>query len=176
MGTGGVRSAMDVFVYGTLTDPARAGAVLEEFTFAGSAELVGLQRVDGEYPTLAPGGSVTGRILRTDAVARLDRYEGVDRGLYVRVSVPVERAASDTDSDPDPDPDSDRTVETYVGDPTALDAPAEWPGSGPFPDRVAAYLSSANVAVRIGSEAAPIGQGDESDAHPAPDASDEGDE
>ncbi|WP_459193447.1 gamma-glutamylcyclotransferase [Halosimplex sp. J119] len=44
---------MRAFVYGTLTDPERAGAVLNEFVYRGPAVLDGLQRVDGEYPTLA---------------------------------------------------------------------------------------------------------------------------
>jgi hypothetical protein len=30
------------------------------------ATLHGLHRVEGQYPTLAPGGSVAGRVLRTE--------------------------------------------------------------------------------------------------------------
>lgn len=127
---------MDVFVYGTLTEPAQASAVLDAFEYRGPATLDGLHRVDGRYPTLAPGGEVDGRVLRTDDVAALDRYEGVDRGLYVRVSVP---AGDDLDAE---------TVETYVGDPDALGAPADWPGDGDFAERVRSYLSANEVAVR----------------------------
>lgn len=79
---------MFVFVYGTLTEPERVSSVLETTrtdaadAFVGPATLEGLHRVDGRYPTLAPGGSVDGRLLTVDetALARLDRYEGVDRG------------------------------------------------------------------------------------------------
>ncbi|PSQ46173.1 gamma-glutamylcyclotransferase, partial [Halobacteriales archaeon SW_6_65_15] len=56
---------MDVFVYGTLTDPAQVARVVSEFEFRGSATLDGLHRVEGEYPTLAPCGEVSGRVLRT---------------------------------------------------------------------------------------------------------------
>ena len=126
---------MDVFVYGTLTDPDTAAAVLDTFEYRGAAELVGLRRVDGRYPTLAPGGTTTGRLLRTPEVAALDAYEGVDRGLYCRQSVPLA--------------DGTGTVECYVGDPAALDAPVEWPGGGPFRDRVAQYCDRDDVVVRV---------------------------
>lgn len=154
-----------VFVYGTLTDPGRAGAVLDGLDYRGRAVLDGLCRVEGTYPTLAPGGSVEGRILATDDVAALDRYEGVDEGLYVRVSVPFvagdgggagddgtsadSATGGDTATD-DAAVDADRTVETYVGDPGRLDAPAEWPGEGAFPQRVRAYLAKHAVVVRGG--------------------------
>ncbi|USZ66721.1 gamma-glutamylcyclotransferase [Halorussus salilacus] len=63
---------MDAFVYGTLTDPERVARVVSAFEFRGDAVLDGLHRVEGEYPTLAPGGSVRGRILRTPDVEALD--------------------------------------------------------------------------------------------------------
>lgn len=125
---------MDVFVYGTLVEPETAGSVLTAFEYDGAATLVGLDRVDGAYPTLAPGGTTDGRLLVTDETATLDRYEGVDRGLYTRVSLPVENGEG--------------TVECYVGDPTALEAPAEWPGTGPFPERVRRYCRDNDVRVR----------------------------
>ncbi len=44
---------MDVFVYGTLTEPERAGELLDSFAFVGPARLEGLRVVEGRYPTLA---------------------------------------------------------------------------------------------------------------------------
>jgi gamma-glutamylaminecyclotransferase len=124
---------MECFVYGTLTDSETAESVLDSVECRGSATLSGLQRVEGEYPTLVPGGSVTGRILATDEVTALDRYEGVDSGLYVRVSVPRETGGS---------------VETYVGNPDPLGVPDEWAGEGAFEQRVRAYLDEYEVLVR----------------------------
>lgn len=122
----------DVFVYGTLTEPDRVAEILESFVYVGPARLEGLHVVSGRYPTLAPGGQTAGRLLRTDEIDRLDAYEGVDRGLYVRRSVP--RADDDT-------------VELYVGNPDRFDADVEWPGDGPFADRVDAYLANTDVRV-----------------------------
>jgi gamma-glutamylcyclotransferase (GGCT)/AIG2-like uncharacterized protein YtfP len=126
---------MQVFVYGTLTDPETAGRVLDTFEYAGAATLVGLHRVAGRYPTLAPGGRTEGRILTTPEIDALDRYEGVDRGLYVRQPVPLA------------DADTSDTVSCYVCDPELLDAPAEWPGDGPFEARVVRYVREEGVAV-----------------------------
>lgn len=126
-----------VFVYGTLTDPERAGRVLGrasevgrptrgggiDYEYVGKATIEGLRRVEGEYPTLVPGGSVEGRLLRTTpgGIERLDTYEGVDRGLYVRVPIPREEGGR---------------AWTYVGDPDRLEVNADWPGEGPFQVRV----------------------------------------
>lgn len=116
---------MRTFVYGTLTDPDRARAVDPDATFGPEATLSGVARVEGHYPTLVPGDSVVeGRVLDADAAA-LDAYEGVDRGLYARVSVPVAGGG---------------TVETYVGDPAALGVDAAWPGEGTLAERAGAYL------------------------------------
>ncbi|NHN46760.1 gamma-glutamylcyclotransferase [Halostella sp. JP-L12] len=127
---------MDVFVYGTLTDETRASDLLDDYEFRGPARVEGFERVDGEYPTLAPApeGSLDGRILRTDDVDALDAYEGVDRGLYVRVSLPG----------PDGEP-----VATYVGDPERLGvgAAVEWLGSGPFAERVRRYVRATDAVV-----------------------------
>ncbi|MDG5775659.1 gamma-glutamylcyclotransferase family protein [Haloarculaceae archaeon H-GB2-1] len=128
---------MDFFVYGTLTDADRAAAVCSSVEFLDDAMLDGLHRVDGRYPTLAPGGSVEGRILRTDAVDALDRYEGVDRRLYVRVAVPRTDGGE---------------VQTYVGDPDRLGIDVEWPGDGPFDERVDGYLRDADVTVEPTTE------------------------
>lgn len=136
---------MDCFAYGTLTDPDRAGSVLDGFEYRGEAVLDGLHRVEGRYPTLAPGGTTVGRILRTEDVAALDSYEGVDRGLYVRVAVPgygTRAGAGDGTHD------YGGEVQVYVGDPARLDADAEWPGDGPFEERVERYLREADVEVR----------------------------
>jgi gamma-glutamylaminecyclotransferase len=126
---------MLVFVYGTLTDRHTAASILEEFEYEGFATLSGLHRVDGKYPTLAPGGQVEGRLLRTDEIDRLDAYEGVDRGLYVRVSVPVEG------------PGDRESAAVYVGDPTTLDAPDLWLGPEPFPACVTNHLDTFAVTI-----------------------------
>jgi gamma-glutamylcyclotransferase (GGCT)/AIG2-like uncharacterized protein YtfP len=126
---------MDVFVYGTLTEPERVGAVLDSFVFVGAAVLEGCHPVAGRYPTLAPGGETAGRLLRTAEVDALDAYEGVDSGLYVRVSAPR------TDGG---------TVDVYVGDPDALasEESITWPGTGPFAERVRRYFDGGEAVVR----------------------------
>ncbi|TKX68596.1 gamma-glutamylcyclotransferase family protein [Halorubrum sp. GN11GM_10-3_MGM] len=129
---------MDVFVYGTLTEPERVAAVADSFVFVGPATLTGLQLVEGRYPTLAPGGETAGRLLRTEAVDALDAYEDVDGGLYVREPVPLDAPA-----------DYPETAAVYVGDPERLDADATWPGSGPFADRVRSVLDERDVRVRL---------------------------
>ena len=125
---------MDVFVYGTLTDPASVASVVDEFAFGPDAELRGLHRVEGRYPTLAPGGRTAGRILRVDDVAAVDTYEGVEGGLYVRVAVALVG--------------TDETVAVYVGDPSRLDADATWPGARAFAERVRSHLAERDVVVR----------------------------
>jgi gamma-glutamylcyclotransferase (GGCT)/AIG2-like uncharacterized protein YtfP len=147
---------MDVFVYGTLTEPERVATVLDSYVFVGPATLAGLRPVEGRFPTLAPGGETAGRLLRTDETAALDEYEGVDDGLYHRVSVPLDAPAGHPDR-----------AALYVGDPDRLDADATWPDAtgsdggrpagssdpdGGFAARVAAYLERADVRVRLTSE------------------------
>jgi gamma-glutamylcyclotransferase (GGCT)/AIG2-like uncharacterized protein YtfP len=126
---------MDVFVYGTLTEPERVASVVDSFVFVGSAVLEGCHPVSGRYPTLAPGGETAGRLLRTDDIDSLDEYERVDSDLYVRV------AARRTDGG---------TAAVYVGDPDRLDAAesVEWPGSGPFAERVRRYFDADSAVVR----------------------------
>lgn len=148
---------MDVFVYGTLTEPTRVREVLDSFAFVGAATLTGLRVVEGRYPTLAPPRSVAGdaddqtgsstahgiddavggRLLRTDEMDALDAYERVDDDLYVRVSVPLI----------DADGDHAGTVAVYVGDPDRLAADATWPGDGPFPRRVRRTVADLDVTV-----------------------------
>lgn len=125
---------METFVYGTLTDSGTAARMLDEFTYRDRATLHGLRRVDGRYPTLAPGGSTVGRILSTPQRDTLDRYEGVDRGLYVRCQLPAQGLDVDT-------------VHCYVGDPNVLDAPAQWPGDESFGERVRRYCRDNAVHV-----------------------------
>ncbi|MBZ6494178.1 gamma-glutamylcyclotransferase family protein [Natrinema longum] len=141
---------MLVFVYGTLTDPARVTAVLElepaaaADRFVDHATLEGLHRVDGRYPTLVPGGSVDGRLLAVDGteLAALDRYEGVERGLYVRVAVPM---AVDDGGEGVAEGDQ---CWAYVGKPDRLDVVATWPGGGSFRERVRSVVSRTGIAVR----------------------------
>ncbi|WP_332897731.1 gamma-glutamylcyclotransferase family protein [Haladaptatus sp. CMSO5] len=126
---------MDVFVYGTLTDPDTVSEVVASYEFVCDARLDGLRRVEGTYPTLAPapGDSVTGKLLRTADIRSLDAYEGVESGLYVRVGVPF----------------TDHSVAVYVGDPDRLDVAESvaWPGDDSFEARVRRYL--AENAVRV---------------------------
>ncbi|SIR56862.1 Gamma-glutamyl cyclotransferase, AIG2-like [Haladaptatus litoreus] len=124
---------MLVFVYGTLTDPNRVDSVVETFDFVGDAVLSGLHRVDGEYPTLAPGGETKGRLVETPDMAMLDAYEGVGRGLYVRVAVPMEETE----------------VAVYVGDPTRLGVkkPVSWPDGETFEQRVRRYVREEGVQI-----------------------------
>ncbi|WP_424014075.1 gamma-glutamylcyclotransferase family protein [Halorubrum xinjiangense] len=129
---------MDVFVYGTLTEPERVAEVLDSYVFVGPATLDGLRLVEGRYPTLAPGGETAGRLLRTDEVDALDAYEDVDGGLYVRETVPLDAPSEYPDA-----------TAVYVGDPDRLDADATWPGSGSFADRVRSVLDERDVRVRL---------------------------
>ncbi|WP_458186470.1 gamma-glutamylcyclotransferase family protein [Haladaptatus sp. NG-WS-4] len=126
---------MLVFVYGTLTDPERVVSVVESFEFVGDAVLSGMHRVDGRYPTLAPGGETDGRLLETDDVDALDAYEGVKRGLYVRVAVPTK------DGTP---------VAVYVGNPDRLGVTesVSWSGSGAFERRLRRFADERDVHVR----------------------------
>lgn len=129
-----------MFVYGTLTDPERARAVLErDPEFVASAGLDGCRRVEGAYPTLVPGGDCRGRLLRVDRpdLHRLDAYEGVVDGLYTRISAPFVTGGAHVG-----------TAETYVGDPERLDAPGSWPGEGAFAERVRRYVQAEDVVVR----------------------------
>lgn len=122
-----------VFVYGTLTDPARVDRVLDDWRFDDDAVLTGAHRVEGRYPTLAPGGEVTGRLLVTSELPTLDTHERVTDGLYVRVPVPLVDGGD---------------CWCYVGDPDRLDAPATWPGEGDLAERVRASLEAAGATVR----------------------------
>lgn len=148
---------MDIFVYGTLTDHDTAATVLDSFEYRGPAVLEGLHRVDGRYPTLAPGGEVDGRLLVTEQVDALDRYEGVDDGLYVRISIPrgsddiaAPRRGTDEPAHNDVAVQSANhaPVQTYVGAPGRLGVADEWPGEGPFGERVRRYVDEHEIVLR----------------------------
>ncbi len=134
------RDPVQVFAYGTLTDPDQLAAVLgdREWTSRGPAILEGLHRIEGRYPTLTPGGTVEGQLYAVDqrGMTALDRYEGVPTGLYVRLSVPVAN--------------TDETAAVYVGDPDrlAVSEPCAWPTGPPFPTQVRRYCHRNDVMVR----------------------------
>jgi len=141
-----------VFVYGTLTDPEQVSRLLGAYTFGPAAVCHGLQRVDGRYPTLVPGGRVGGRLVETAEIGRLDRYEGLDRGLYCRRSVPLTvRPASDrgTKREVDRTAFDVETAAVYIGDPNrvGVSEPTEWPGTGPFESRVSEYIAANEVRI-----------------------------
>jgi gamma-glutamylcyclotransferase (GGCT)/AIG2-like uncharacterized protein YtfP len=92
----------DLFVYGTLTDPAERQQILGHPSTLVPASLRGYRRRDGRYPYLvkADGNEVRGSIVRDlgdEDFARLDAYEVVNakfvagalRRLYRRKSVEV---------------------------------------------------------------------------------------
>jgi gamma-glutamylcyclotransferase (GGCT)/AIG2-like uncharacterized protein YtfP len=109
--------------------------VLGHADFGPDARLVGLRRVESRYPTLAPGGETEGRVLRLAEgdLDTLDAYEGLDRGLYVRVRVPSDRGE----------------VWTYVGDPDALGVDVTWPGDGVLRNRVERFVEERDVRVEL---------------------------
>lgn len=139
-----------VFVYGTLTDPDQVSTVVDQYTLGPPAVCEGLQRLDGQYPTLAPGGRTDGRLLATPELALLDSYEGLDRGLYCRVSVPL---STDGPTTTTTSPFSAETAEVYVGRQRLLgvETPVGWPGAGGFEQRVQRYVDSHSVRVKTNS-------------------------
>jgi len=139
-----------VFVYGTLTDREQVSTLLAKYTFGPSAICHGLHRVDSRYPTLVPGGEVTGRLLSTPELDRLDRYEGVDRGLYCRVRLPLESASSDV-SDTDHSVFDVETAAVYIGEPSKLGVEPEvdWPEAEGFSQSVTAYLETHPVQITV---------------------------
>jgi AIG2-like family. len=129
-----------VFVYGTLTDDEQVATLLDSYRFISDAVCTGLRRVDGRYPTLVPGESVTGRLLETDEIDRLDRYEGVERGLYHRLPVSLDPPVAATTAT--------TTASVYLAAPNAVGLGSldrYWPDEGCFADRVDNRLASTTI-------------------------------
>jgi gamma-glutamylcyclotransferase (GGCT)/AIG2-like uncharacterized protein YtfP len=121
-----IKRISDLFVYGTLGDPAHRRRVLGRSGSAIEASLENYARRDGKYPYLvrAEGKQVRGLILRglgQEDFARLDGYEvvtarwfaGATRRLYLRELVDV--VAGDG-----------RSVRCWVYTPNLADWPAGW--------------------------------------------------
>ena len=84
-----------LFVYGTLRENGYAAELLEGCSLEGSASVAGnLYDVGSGFPALvlSGGGKVWGEVWRCpgSVFAHLDAYEGVERGLFQRVSVMIE--------------------------------------------------------------------------------------
>ena len=135
-----------VFVYGTLTDPDRLSSVVDQYSLGPPAICEGFRRVDGEYPTLAPGRQTSGRLIETPEMDVLDSYEGLDRGLYCRVSVPLVAVPPTA-----PPQFAVETVEVYVGSPRLLgvDELIEWPSSGGLEHQITQYIESHPVRIHL---------------------------
>ncbi len=95
----GSGALLPLFVYGTLQDPRRVRAVLgpeARWRVLGAGTIRGVLYDVGPYPALrrsdSPRDVVPGRLLELDdegLLIALDRYEGVDAGLYLRERVEV---------------------------------------------------------------------------------------
>lgn len=83
-----------LFVYGTLRSGGGAAGLLRGCRLVGRGTVAGTLYDLGEYPALVldGGGIVEGEVwgCPTDVLDRLDEYEGVPGGLYLRVPVAVE--------------------------------------------------------------------------------------
>ena len=87
-----MRDTFHLFTYGTLrSDPPPS--LLDGCERVGTGTVTGTLYDLGEYPALLLGGDdpVEGTIWRcpTDRLPELDRYEGVEEGLFRRVGVEV---------------------------------------------------------------------------------------
>jgi gamma-glutamylcyclotransferase (GGCT)/AIG2-like uncharacterized protein YtfP len=81
-----------LFTYGTLGSRGGAGALLDGCERVGDADVKGILYDTGDYPALLlteDGQPVEGEIWRcpADRLPALDRYEGVDDGLFRRIGV-----------------------------------------------------------------------------------------
>jgi gamma-glutamylcyclotransferase (GGCT)/AIG2-like uncharacterized protein YtfP len=83
-----------LFVYGTLRSGGGAAGLLRGCRLVGAGTVAGTLYDLGAYPALVLDGRgpVEGEVWRcgADAPDRLDEYEGVPGGLYLRVRVVVE--------------------------------------------------------------------------------------
>jgi gamma-glutamylcyclotransferase (GGCT)/AIG2-like uncharacterized protein YtfP len=80
-----------LFVYGTLRSGGGAAGLLRGCRLVGTGSVAGTLYDLGAYPALVldGGGPVEGEVWRCPAASldRLDEYEGVPGGLYLRVRV-----------------------------------------------------------------------------------------
>jgi gamma-glutamylcyclotransferase (GGCT)/AIG2-like uncharacterized protein YtfP len=111
---------MDLFVYGTLTDPQLLTTLTEKHFASQTARLLGYERVLPQrgyaYVRQHHGHSVDGVLIRDidrDSLHRLDRYEG-EGELYLRIPVVVNILATV------------HPCEVYVGNPALLASDGEW--------------------------------------------------
>ncbi len=85
-----------LFVYGTLRSGGGAAGLLRGCRLAGTGAVAGTLYDLGEYPALVLDGRgpVDGEVWRCpgDLLDRLDEYEGVPGGLYLRTMVEVDGA------------------------------------------------------------------------------------
>lgn len=115
---------LPLFVYGTLQDSVFASRLLEREIEIEGARLLDFEVLPLEglaYPTVseAPGAVVGGglyRHLTAEDYERLDAYEGVHEGLYVRIE--GRAVAGDTGSGRGPEPAfvyvaTDKTLRRY---------------------------------------------------------------
>ncbi|ELZ01638.1 AIG2 family protein [Natrialba chahannaoensis JCM 10990] len=155
---------------------APAGSATDDSVMDNAAMEV--ETTDGETTgSETTAGETTGTLLTvTDSgLERLDRYEGVEHGLYVRVQVPW-LTSMDADADVDPDvaadmdlgtganadgrpvdEDGQPPVWTYVGNPDRLgtESVLEWPRAPTFEDGVRDYIETHDVGVRLAKDSRP---------------------
>jgi gamma-glutamylcyclotransferase (GGCT)/AIG2-like uncharacterized protein YtfP len=86
-----VSRTFHLFVYGTLRDADVAAAQLGDCERVREATVLGTLYDLGAHPALMPYGNtaIVGEIWRcpNEALARLDRFEGIERGLFRRIGI-----------------------------------------------------------------------------------------
>lgn len=106
----GPTAGLPLFVYGTLLDAGFAARLLERPVEIEPARLLDFEllRLEGlDYPTIfdAPGEVVGGGLYRGltgEDYERLDAYEGVQEGLYVRIGAHAVAGEGASKGDPEP--------------------------------------------------------------------------
>jgi gamma-glutamylcyclotransferase (GGCT)/AIG2-like uncharacterized protein YtfP len=93
--TARVRAKFNLFVYGSLRSDGAANHMLEGCERMADATVGGgLYDIDGRYPALLlyGDGLVHGEVWRCPAslLAKLDRYEGVGKGMFRRVGIEID--------------------------------------------------------------------------------------